>query len=358
MLKKIGQKALLVLVSTLVAFLLAESVLRLFAPQETGTVQFAHDPELGAIPVPNQQGRRTRPGVYDYTYSNNSLGLRAEKEYRASKITDLRVLLLGDSFTYGIGVDDNESFAFHLEHLLTMQKRPAEVINAGCGGKGTDYALKFYDVQGKRFQPDVALLCFCPNDYVDNGRMIYFTADNEDRLAVKSLAGSVVAKKMFLSDIPGYQWLVSWSHFANLIKKAAIRTIVDRGVEQAARDGVIHYGESRYTCTRENTRLTKLFLNRLNKEVSKGGGRFAIVYIPCEDDVALYRKSKVLSEPEKRLVQMAADEGIPLFSLTRTMADTEAPLMDLYFAEGHWTAPAHRLAASVMHEALCALIRE
>jgi hypothetical protein len=130
-----------VILGFMVAFSLAEGAVRIFNPQETGPPRFAFDSELGEIPVPHQKGRQIHPGVYDFTYTNNSLGFRGAREYGPKKPGAFRILLLGDSFTYGIGVNDDQTFAVHLEHYLRENQLAAEVINAGNGGKGTDYEL-------------------------------------------------------------------------------------------------------------------------------------------------------------------------------------------------------------------------
>src|SRR4051812_31708204 len=91
-----------------------EIALRLFWPQPTGPVQFVFDPVRGAIPTPNQKGRRVVPGVFAYTFANSSLGLRGPEIGPKVK---RRILLLGDSFTYGFGVNDDQTFADRLRTL-------------------------------------------------------------------------------------------------------------------------------------------------------------------------------------------------------------------------------------------------
>ncbi len=64
---------------------------------------FIFSPELGEITVPGQTGRRVFPGAYDFTFTNNSLGFRGPREYGPKKAGEVRLLLLGDSFTYASG---------------------------------------------------------------------------------------------------------------------------------------------------------------------------------------------------------------------------------------------------------------
>ena len=74
-----------ILLGCVIAFVIAELGIRLLMPQMTGPIWVAFDSELGPIPVPNQRGSRTIPGLYSYTFSNNSLGFRGDKEYSFKK---------------------------------------------------------------------------------------------------------------------------------------------------------------------------------------------------------------------------------------------------------------------------------
>jgi hypothetical protein len=197
----------LILLSIGFSLVVIEIALRLFFPQPLGPVQFAVDPDLGFIPVPNQKAMRTLPGVYAYTYSNNSLGLRGPEIHAKTKP---RILVLGDSFTYGIGVNDDETFCSILQSLLPEH----EVINGGNGGKGTDYALKFYRTKGKQLQPDIVILVFTGNDFADNQLNVYYSPDLTPKVLNQ--------QKPFITRVPVYEWLISHSHLAGLLKSASI----------------------------------------------------------------------------------------------------------------------------------------
>src|SRR5262245_2590209 len=81
---------------SLLALGLGEVGLRLFAPQPTGPVWFAYDPELGAIPTPGEHGERTLPGIYRFSFTHDAQGLRADPA-AASASPRHAVLVLGDS---------------------------------------------------------------------------------------------------------------------------------------------------------------------------------------------------------------------------------------------------------------------
>lgn len=70
---------------------------------------------------------------YDATYTLNSLGMRGSVDYGAKPASTTRLLMIGDSFTFGFGVNDDEPFPSLIQRAFTEEGLPIEVINAGHG---------------------------------------------------------------------------------------------------------------------------------------------------------------------------------------------------------------------------------
>jgi hypothetical protein len=70
---------------------------------------------------------------YDATYTLNALGLRGPKDYGPKPPGTIRLLMLGDSFTFGIGVNDGAPFSSQLQQALDRAGTKVEIINAGVG---------------------------------------------------------------------------------------------------------------------------------------------------------------------------------------------------------------------------------
>lgn len=68
--------------------------------------------------------------------------------------------MLGDSFTEAQQVPGERSFSELLEVGLS-RAGPAEVINAGISGFGTDNALLFFEHEAYKYVPDLVVLAFC-----------------------------------------------------------------------------------------------------------------------------------------------------------------------------------------------------
>ncbi len=122
----------------------------------------AFDPILGWRSKPKL---RDRVVFGDKTLNTNSLGLRGRREYDILKQPgSTRILVLGDSFTFGDEVSDNETFSHYLGELLPN----AEVMNFGMHGYGHDQMLLLYREVGRQFRPDVVVLGFVYSDIYRN----------------------------------------------------------------------------------------------------------------------------------------------------------------------------------------------
>lgn len=76
----------------------------------------------------------------------------------------LRVLVLGDSFTFGGSADAGKSFVEFVEQAF-----PESVIwNAAIPGTGTNQALLSFDAFAPLLQPQITILGFYTNDFDDN----------------------------------------------------------------------------------------------------------------------------------------------------------------------------------------------
>jgi len=341
-----------VILGFLVALAIAEVAVRLLRPQEVGPVRFACNPELGEIPVPGQHGVRHHPGGFSFTYHNNSLGWRGSREYRPEKTTAYRVLLLGDSFAYGTGVNDDQTFAALVEKELRAERLSVEVLNAGCPGKGTDYELKLFQTLGRQFHPDLTVLCFFGNDFQDNERGEYYNIGRHGEIEVKPLDCNRSLIKTMLDRLPGYNWLISWSQAANLVKQAGVELLVNRAQKtepDAAAGLVVAYQRTANGyATPANKKLTQIYVDQLNAAVKGAGGALMMFYVPISQEVRDYRQSRTISADERAIQHIAADNGMVLWSLTPLLAHSGQPIDRLYYQEGHWTAAAHALAASYM----------
>lgn len=119
-------------------------------------------------------GKTIEPGIppkkYFVSYKFNALGCRG-KDYPIPRPGGtVRIVLLGDSFTLGVGVHEEDTFGCQLERLLNEKIAAQssgniyEVINCGVSGFGTQEERLFYQLFASRYMPDIVLLTMVWND--------------------------------------------------------------------------------------------------------------------------------------------------------------------------------------------------
>jgi hypothetical protein len=151
---------LLAIASTAFALVLVEGGVRVWIWATTPTLWslddergWAHRP--GVARIEETEGVRARVSI-------NALGLRGP--VHVGPTTRHRVLILGDSFTEGITVEDDELFSV----LLERQNPDLEVVNAGVIGYGTvQEAITLKRVE-PLVHPVVTVLLVVRNDLRDN----------------------------------------------------------------------------------------------------------------------------------------------------------------------------------------------
>ena len=111
-------------------------------------------------------GHEHRPNtskkLMDVMVDINSDGLR-DKEYPVDKTDAYRIIFLGDSLTFGWGVEDNETFATLIEEDMNSQG-PTEVINFGTGNYNTEQEVNLFIDKGLKYNPDKVVLFYFIND--------------------------------------------------------------------------------------------------------------------------------------------------------------------------------------------------
>jgi lysophospholipase L1-like esterase len=161
------REIVLVFVSLVVSLVMAEVGVRLLDPlgvsyfEESSRYHFdkVADPALIYKHAPHL--RRDYQGV---EVATNELGLR-ERDVEKKRAGELRILLLGDSVTFGWGVPVEETFGRKLETLLTARLgRPVRTINAGVGSYNTVQEEAFLARFADLVDPDLVVLVYVSND--------------------------------------------------------------------------------------------------------------------------------------------------------------------------------------------------
>jgi lysophospholipase L1-like esterase len=104
---------------------------------------------------------------FSFTFFANSLGIFA-KEPKEINQKKYKILCLGDSFTEGVGAEQNESWPAILQQKLNIEYPDSfEVINAGIGGSDVFYMWKLYEDILTIYNPDHIIMFIGHSDLSD-----------------------------------------------------------------------------------------------------------------------------------------------------------------------------------------------
>jgi lysophospholipase L1-like esterase len=138
-----------------------------------------YDSLLGWAHQPGQEGIFKTP-QFSTVVRINGNGLR-DREHSYERQNDTkRILVLGDSFAWGYGVEESERFSQLLEKSLGV-----EVINAGVSGYSTDQELLWYKNEGVKYETDLVILEIAGNDIGDNDRQLVNTIYYKPRFVIE-----------------------------------------------------------------------------------------------------------------------------------------------------------------------------
>ena len=167
-LRRLAGNLLLALAASAATFATLETALRIAAHRilpggesfTTASIFHPEDDPVGYALEPGTSRILCAGGAYTVRDRINALGLRDVERSYENPSGNGRILLLGDSFTFGQGVPMEDCFARKMERDL----RGVEVINSGVPGYGLDQEYLLYKDRGQRFDPDLVVLVFFVND--------------------------------------------------------------------------------------------------------------------------------------------------------------------------------------------------
>lgn len=148
--------------------------------------RFIYDQYTGWRNAPNIDARPENLGHI----RTNAQGMRNHQEFTLEKPAGKRrLMIVGDSYSFGHGVSNEDTYAYRLAELLPGW----EVMNYAVSATGTDQNYLMYEHHGKAYKPDVVVLGFYVLDY---NRNTYSFRDYAKPMFVPKADGSLELTKV------------------------------------------------------------------------------------------------------------------------------------------------------------------
>lgn len=329
------------LILVMVSFLLVETSIRFLHLAPTFDAQyrkFVADPYLPYKPQPlSMVSGRSRTGEFDFEYKHNSLGFR-DVEHPQSKSDDtLRILGLGDSFTYGSGARFEETYLYQLEQMLNARQgthRKVEIIKAGIPSYFPEAERMLLDNYGRKYLPDVVLVGFLLNDVIDT----------HIGLEAITLDESGFLKTQEASEIGRMgTYLYLHSHFFRLLLRKYLDYKLNQTEPICEKELYKDNG-----CHEDDWQKVEAEFSKMISIAREWNAEIIFVYIPQQgpwDEQDFY--------PPKRLEKWCAEQGAGFINVLPAMMDAGTATDNLYYEkDGHCRPVGYAIIAKVIYEYL------
>tara|TARA_B100000686_G_C16796854_1_gene983026 strand:+ start:1683 stop:3590 length:1908 start_codon:yes stop_codon:yes gene_type:complete len=241
------------LVSLFFSFALLELGVRLLVPQNIEPGYVTDSMGIATL-KPGFKGEFSNSLKINYDVNVNDKGIRRKKnnDYR-KKDGKFRIVCVGDSETFGLGVGDSQTYPFYLEKILNESSgsNKFEVLNLGVSSWGPVEYYRYLKMEGLKYSPDIIVLGLTADDK-DLLRIDSFNYEKVDFIEKENgLEIHVHGIKFFSSEKPlifqgiqyifshlGFEWLIRHSHSLNLFRKRLTLVLKTISKEQSGDQGL------------------------------------------------------------------------------------------------------------------------
>ncbi len=253
-------------------------------------------------------------------YLGNPQGFRSPHDF-SGPAPGRRIVFLGDSYTFGSGVEDDETFVARLERRLA----DTTCYNLGVGGFGIDQMWMTLEHYGLPLEPDAVVLTFIRNDL---DRSLSAFRDGHIWLAkptFRLVEGRLEPLTPENRPPPLTRWVQQELRLSGLWRR-------------------LESSLSRRFAVGYRWRLNRALFERIRDVTRAAGAGLLVVYVPINRGHAA-----PLFEREFR------EMGIDFLDLGPLLPEDPAALF--YPRDRHFNAAGHRFAADAIEERLRSVMR-
>jgi len=266
----------------------------------------------------------------------NSLGLRDRDHAPAKPPGVERVLVLGDSFTFGVGVLDEEKiFVSRIEARLSAEPgRTVEILNAGKPGSLTGDWLEVMRRVGPGFAPDVVLVVFFLRDGTRTTVGETFFRPIRDRIAARN------------RDSWLYRHVFAWRWWRDRLDRRTVSDLYSREILQA------YLGDEEQTA---EWRLAQSNLRAIRDEAVLLDARIGLVVFPI---LAAFGPDYPFREICDLVEAAGIEAGLPTLDLLPAFRGEDASTLWVSPLDQHPNERGHEIAAEAILPFVRSLLAE
>lgn len=306
---------------------------------------------------------------YNTSIKVNSLGWR-DKEYSIEKPENTtRIIVLGDSFVFGEGVEENESWTNILEETLNQNPKKEtnyEVISMGIGGYTTDSEFLHYKNKGIKYNPYLVILGYLPgNDIAGLATTQWVETDNEN------LPTKIVEPEVYVDEQGRRRNSGNVGTFAS----TGIHKFLNRNsylyifVKDSIFKMLFRTKMGAELCKEYNPQLelgwnkTKQIIKKWQEVADENNQEFIVVTIPSayQYDEELKKLSensfdsctKNIAQPQILIKEFTKQENIKMIDLLPGFRKDYKEIYQFHYKiDGHWNKEGNKQAAKIVYEEL------
>jgi len=326
------------------------------------------DDELGHIPIP---GARVEYPAFGVTFTVNEDGYRGEAVSIERNAARRRIVVLGDSFAWGHGVEAPNAFP----EILAQQLKETDVVNLGVPGFDLRDERIWYERIGRQFRPDVVVLSVCQNDIRDldgearalaTGAVLpqMVVEDNKQNSSVFREAKDALARSSY-----AYQYLQQAINTNKPLAKLAVHVGLKESLggfeflDDNLRPALRHKPPS----VERAWQQFESDLRKLAQDLSEDQTTLIVALIPCRQAVEpnelanslAYTQYETddfdLDAPAERIAVIARDVDALVVNPTETFRERAASESLYLTGDLHFNARGHRIFAEAISAALRSL---
>lgn len=332
--KSFRQNLLLLFFSILITAIFAEIALRVFLPApivwKYPQEQYQYDSEISHWLEPNQQAY-----THDKSVKTNSVGIR-DKEFETTSPPGIyRILAIGDSQTFGNGLELADTWPKQLEAISnqTTIAMNVEVINAGLPGSDTWQHEIILERMLSTYRPDAVVLALYVNDVVERFNPKPTTESKNNQLVKR--VGYILKQSALLLTLRSAMQTIQQLLSPN--KGAALQTSLMKG-------------ESSPELEKRWEQVDRS-LAAIKRKSNINNSRFGIVLLPRRDQIS----GQIPWEAYRnRLVNIAERHQIPVVSAFTSLQEAYKTYGAVLFIpwDGHNSKIANKVIAQEIADKL------